>query len=94
MVLGIKNYLSACMSCCSGDLALLHVTALRLLKSAVREYIRPRINRRLYNLKIYLVTRALCMKPVYGIYGLTPLNQVNSGRGYRLHMRSRHRMTP
>ena len=26
-------------------------------------------------------------------YGLTPLNQVNSGRGYHLHMRSRYRMT-
>ena len=26
-------------------------------------------------------------------YGLTLLNQVNNERGYRLHMRSRHRMT-
>ena len=46
IVLGIENYPSACMSCCSDDLGTV-VTALRSLKSAVREYISPRINFRL-----------------------------------------------
>ena len=47
MVSGIENYPSACMSSCSDDLRGIVVTALRLLKSVVREYISPRINCRL-----------------------------------------------
>ena len=47
MVSGIENYPSACISSCSDDLHDIVVTALSLLKSAVREYISLRINCRL-----------------------------------------------
>ena len=45
---GIENYLSACMSCFSDDLALL-LLCLDLFKSGIREYISPRINFYLYS---------------------------------------------
>ena len=46
IVSGIENYISTCMSCCSDDPGTV-ITALRSLKSAVREYISPRIDFRL-----------------------------------------------
>ena len=49
IVLGIKNYPSACVTYCSDDLALLLPNLARSLESGIRDYICPRINFCLYS---------------------------------------------